>query len=159
MAGRRRTERPVRMPGGLSRRTAMLLVALAFGATFAFEALPDSGSPTERTAGKGTAADRLASRDLGFRATTVPALREARKAPARVAHRVRTIATPPPVTPVRTVEPGPPDPTVTAQPTSPPAPRYVPPAPPPPTPAPTAAPPSGEFDTTGEASPDTGGEP
>jgi hypothetical protein len=137
------------MSGSLSQRAALLLVALAFGATFAFEALPRSGSLTERAGRKGTV-DALATRDLQLGNASVPPLRQPRKAAVRVARPVRTVATPAPVAPVPTTEPSAPEPTVTPQPTAAPAPRYVPPAPRPPAPAPTAAPPSGEFDTTGE---------
>ena len=137
------------MPRGLSQRTALLLVALAFGAAFAVRALPRSGSSTEPASKKGTAAG-LAARDLRLAAAaTVPALRQPRKPRTRTAEVVLTVGTPasvPSVQPVGTATVDP-IPTVTAQPT---APRYVPPAPPPPRPSPTVAPPSGEFDTSGD---------
>lgn len=96
------------MPAVVSQRTALLLVALAFGATFAVRALPRSDSFTEPAAKAGTA-HGLAARDLRLAAAaTVPALRQPREARVRTATRVLTVAAP--VPPVQTVEPGPPDP-------------------------------------------------
>ena len=145
------------MQGSLSQRAALLLVALAFGATFVFAALPRSGSLTERADRKGTV-DALATGDLQLGTASVPPLRQPRKAVVRAARPVRTVATPAPVAPVPTPAPSAAEPAVTPQPAAP-APRYVPPAPRPPPPAPTAAPPSGEFDTTGDGSPDPGDQP
>lgn len=153
------------MPGGLSQRAALLLVALAFGVAFAVRALP-LGSSTDPAVERGAAG--LVARDLQLAAAgTVPALRQPRKPRARTRERARRVAPSSPVTPAPTVAPEPAAPTATPQPTAVPTPRYVPPTataapryvPPPPTPAPTAAPPSGEFDTTGEGELDTTNEP
>ena len=148
------------MPGGLSRRSALLLVALAFAVAFAVQALPPGGASTEPAVERG--AGGLAARDLQLAAAgAVPALRQ----PRQRRERVRRVATPAPVTPAPIVRAATPEPTVTPQPTAVPAPPSAPPPPPPPalppppTPAPTAAPPSGEFDTTGEDEFDATGEP
>jgi outer membrane biosynthesis protein TonB len=154
----------VRCPDKLSRRVALLLVAPAFGLTFAIQALSHEGSSAEPAARH--AAGGLVARDLQLAAAgTVPALRQPRR--PRVHSPKLSVTKPAPVTPAPAVQPTPAAPTATAQPTATPtprsaptpAPRYVPPAPPPPSPAPTAEPPSGEFDTTGSDNSDTGGEP
>jgi hypothetical protein len=152
------------MPDGLSLRVTALLVALAFGLTFAVQALMSGGSPAakpaaeHRTAGATTDAQGAAPDVRLVAAGAVPALREPRRPkvhvrkPKRTAPRVVMAAprsAPRPVTPVATPAP-------TAAPRYvPPVPRYIAPAPrpkpvaPKPKPAPTAAPPSGEFDTSG----------
>ena len=153
------------MPNKVSLRTTALLIALAFGLTFAVQALGGGSSaatPTAKKSAVGSAADAPgAAPDLRLVAATVPALREPRKPrKPKVHHRkparkptVRKVVsapryTPTPMTPAPRVQP---TPTPTA------APRYIPPAPrhvtpkpaPKATPAPTEAP-SGEFDTSGE---------
>jgi hypothetical protein len=154
------------MPNGLSLRTTVLLVALAFGLTFAIHALLDAGSSTAKPAARRDAPAFVASApgaetDLALAgAVSVPALRDARMPREKHARRkaVESVGTaaPPAPRPVISAAPVPPAPT--------PAPRYVVPAPryvapraPPkprstPEPETTAAPApsSGEFDTTGE---------
>ena len=167
------------MPDGLSRRTALLLVAVAFGLTFCVQALLGGGSSPARPAeAKGNASATVAAEapaaqpDLRLVAAgAVPALRDPRQPrkrrapaskPARKkkpsAHKVVKAAPKLAPAPVMRAAPVAPTPTV--------APRYIPPAPPrsapapkpkraapkpKPTPAPTATPvTSGEFDNFGD---------
>ena len=162
------------MSNGLSLRTTVLLVALAFGVTFAVQALLDGGSSaaTPRAAKQGVseveAAAPGAAPDLELAGASVPALREPRQPrkrkrkpqPRKEKPTVRKVvkaaprARPAPVMPAATAQPTP-APTAAPRYVAP-APRHVAPAPPRPTapkpaPAPTSAPPaSGEFDTSGE---------
>jgi hypothetical protein len=153
------------MPHSLTLRTIALLVALAFGLTFALQALLGEGSSAAKPAAKKSAAGFVADAPRAVpelrlvAAKAVPALREPRRPHKPKVHRkrarkpaVRKVVsaprvTPAPMTPAPRVLPTP-----TAAPRSiPPAPRLVTPKPAAPkaTPAPTA-PPSGEFDTSGE---------
>jgi hypothetical protein len=147
------------MPDGLSLRTTALLVALAFGLTFAGQALLGGGSsaakpPAKRIAAASVADAQGAAPNLRLvAAASVPALREPRQPRKRKVHELKPAVrdqvsaapefTPTPVTPAASVSPTP-----TA------APRYIPPAPPHVTPAPKPTarptPSSGEFDTSGE---------
>ena len=149
------------MPHSLTLRTTALLVTLAFGLTFALQALLGGGSPAARPAAKQSAAGFMADApgaapDLRLvAANVVPALREPRHPrKPKVHHRkraVRRVVRAPRVTPAPMTA----APRATPTPTA--APRYIPPAPrhvtpkpaPKATPAPTE-PPSGEFDTSGE---------
>jgi hypothetical protein len=147
------------MPDGLSLRATILLVALAFGLTFAVQALLGGGSPAAKPAAKQSAARFVADTpgatpDLRLvAAATVPALREPKQPPKR---KVR------PPKPTRSVRrfvkvaprptPAPIMPAATVQPTPIPTPQYVAPAPQhiTPKPVPTSAPPaSGKFDNSG----------
>jgi hypothetical protein len=153
------------MPDRLSRRTTLLLAAVAFGLTFAVQMLLGAGSsaeaPASRPSSPPIAADaRAAESDLRLAAAgSVPPLRDprSRRAPARKpkrAARKRTQAAPAvrpaPIRPAATRQPAPaatPHSTPTPPTRSVPAPKPKPKA----TPAPTAKPPlSGEFDTSGE---------
>ncbi len=147
------------MPYGVSRRSTLVLVALAFSLTFAIQLLLDAGSPTAKPAARTSAPG--AETDLALaEAASVPALRDPRtprqkRARSQAVETVATAASPAP-RPVIPAAPEPPAPT--------PAPRYVAPAPryvapraaptPRSTPAPettaTPEPSSGEFDTIGE---------
>ena len=151
------------MPDGLTLRSTLLLAALAFGLTFAVQALTGGGGPSAaklatRTAPEPVADAPGAEPDLRLAtAKTVPALRNPRKPPKR---RVRRKPAPKPPRVQVAPSPAPVMAAPTAEPTPTPAPRYIPPAPrqptpkppaPKPTPAPTSPPPSGEFDTTGDS--------
>jgi len=156
------------MPDGLTLRSTLLLAALAFGLTFAIQALAGGGGtsavkPATRSAPEPVADAPGAEPDLRLAAAkAVPALRNPRKPPKR---RVRKPArkparkSPPRPAPVMAAPTAEPTPTPAPR-YIPPAPRYIPPAPrqptpkppaPKPTPAPTSPPPSGEFDTTGDS--------
>jgi hypothetical protein len=159
------------MPGRLSLRFTLLLVAVAFGLTVAVPMLLGGGSSAAAPAAK-QGAQRSpvdapgAEPNLRLAAAgTVPALRDPRQPrkrhvrthkPARKPAVRRVVRAAPRVQRAPVV----PAPTARPEPTA--APRYVPPAPryvapvhhtkpaaPKPTPAPTAPPASGEFDTTG----------
>ena len=148
------------MPNRLTLRTTLVLVALAFGAAFAIQALLDGDSSAAKPAVKD--AHGFVPNTPGLKvakslaaAGQVPALRDARNKTPSV-RRVLAAPTviPTPVMPAATIIP---TPTASPPPTPPAPPRYVPPAPSPKpatperTPAPTSTPPdSGEFDTTGE---------
>ncbi len=158
------------MPDGLSLRTTVVMVAVAFGLTFAVQALLGGGSPAARPAAKQSVARLVADTpgaapDLRLvAAATVPALREPKQPPKRKVRarkpkrsvrrfvKVAPRPTPAPIMPAATVEP---TPTPTPR-YVPPAPRYITPAPrpqptlPKSTPVPTSAPPSGAFDTSGD---------
>ena len=150
------------MPDGLSLRSALLLVALAFGLTFCVQALLSGGSPAAKPAAKQSAHGSVVSAPGAepdstlAAAAKVPALRDARKqkpSVRRVVQAAPTVA-PAPVVPTTTMSPTP----TAAPPYIPPAPRRVAPKPVPepaptsvPKPAPTSTPPdSGGFDTYGE---------
>jgi hypothetical protein len=152
------------MPDGLSLRTTVLLVALAFGLTFAVQALLGGGSSAAKPAAKqrvsGFVADAPgATPDLRLVAAgTVPALRDPRKPevhkrkPARKKKRAvrKVVKAAPKFTPAPVMR-APVRPTPTAAPRYiPPAPRRSTPAPKPAAPKPTPTPPSGDFDTSGE---------
>lgn len=146
------------MPNRLTLRATLVLVALAFGAAFAIQALLGGDSSAAKRAAKD--APGLVTNAPGLRTAKslapvgqVPALREARnkKPPVR-----RVVAAAPAVIPTPTATMSP-TPTASPPPPPPPPPRYIPPAPSPKpaaperTPAPISTPPdSGEFDTTGE---------
>jgi hypothetical protein len=147
------------MPDGLTLRATGLSVALAFGLTFAVQALLGGGSPAAKPAAKQRGAAFIADApgaapDLRLPAA-VPALREPRQ-PRKHARKpapvVRKIAAAPTYTPA---------PAPTANPRYTPTPRYIPPQPQPKpkpvtprsTPAPPSTPTSGEFDTSGEPEP------
>ena len=153
------------MPERLSRRTTLLLVAVAFGLTFAVQMLLGAGSsgeaPANRPSAPSIAADAPAAEpDLRVVAAgKVPPLREprSRRAPARKPKRAaRKVTKAAPA-----ARPAPVQPAAPAQPTPTATPRYIPPAPtrsvPAPKPKPQATPAptfetlhSGEFDTSGE---------
>jgi outer membrane biosynthesis protein TonB len=152
------------MPGRVTRRTALLLIGLAFACTFAVQAL--AGGSSARPAATDSSRSPLVAEEPGpeadlslAAAPKVPALRDPQRP------KKRRVPKPPakkPTAPKRVPPPAPAvvAPAPTAVPTPVPTPRYVPtPAPryvppprstPRPTPAPTTPPPSGDFDTTGE---------
>lgn len=156
------------MPDGLTLRATGLLVALAFGLTFAVQALLGGGSPAAKPAAKQRGAVFIADApgaapDLRLPAA-VPALREPRQPRKRKAHIRKHARKPAPA--VRKIAAAPtytPAPAPTANPRYTPTPRYIPPPPQPQprpkpvtprsTPAPPSTPTSGEFDTSGEPEP------
>jgi hypothetical protein len=154
------------MPYRVSRRSTLIVVALAFGLTFAIRALLDADSPTAKPAALKNAPAFVASAPGAetdpalAEAVSIPALRGARTprkkhTRSKAVESVETVAPPAP-RPVIPTATEPPAPTPTPQYVAP-APRYVAPRPAPtpkstPAPEPTAtpAPSSGEFDTIGE---------
>ena len=149
------------MPHGLSLRTALLLVGLAFGLTFAVQVLVGGGSSGQKPPAKRSAAARVADApasapDLQLAGAAVPALREPRqpRGHKRLDRKPVNKPTPAVRNPVGTAPEFTPTPAASVSPTptaAPPAPPQVTPAPKPrAAPAPTSTPASGEFDTTGE---------
>ncbi len=147
------------MPDGLSLRSTLLLVALAFGLAFATQALLSGGSSAAKPAAKQSARGFVTNAPgprvaLSLAAARkVPALRDAarkRKPSVRRVVQAAPTVTPTPVMPAATMSPTP----TATPPYIPPAPPRVAPKPvptPKPTPPPTSTPPdSGEFDSTGE---------
>jgi hypothetical protein len=163
------------MPDGLTRIAALVLAALAFGLTFAIQALGGGSAdpkPVAQRAREPVASNPAPGADLSLTAArAVPALRNprqrrvrARRKPARRKRRaVRKVVTPAPTADPVAVPDTAPAPTATPRYIPTPAPRYVAPAPRPrPKPAPTSAPePSGDFDSAPEPSGefDSSGEP
>jgi hypothetical protein len=150
------------MPDHLSLRSTLLLVALAFGVTFAIQALLGGGSSAAEPAAKHSVRGVVASAptaepDLSLAAAgTVPTLRDPRKPARKKKPSVRKVVkaapkvAPAPVMPAAAMSPTP----TAAPPYIPPAPRRVAPKPAPkpkPKPVPTSTPPdSGEFDSSDE---------
>lgn len=153
------------MPDRVTRRAALVLIALAFGLAFAVQAFAGSSpAPKRATTTPVTTNEPGPEADLSLAAATrVPALRDPIKPKPKPKPKPRKKPRPAPKPAPRTAPTAPmmaaptPQPTPVATPryvpTRVPTPRYVPPRRTPAprsTPAPTPPEPSGDFDTTGD---------